>query len=117
MFLSFEQYKSLGGTLDSAAFCIYGYEAEQRVNAQTHGRIKDCSEPVARCIVRVTDIIAKSDITNDKTTSFSNDGVSQSFANVSADDYEKKINDIIRDYLSCELDEDGTPLLYSGVYD
>ena len=115
MILSYEEYTNYGGVLDETAFNIYCYEAEQKVKSETHGRIKNPSEAVKRCIARLTDVLNKADISKEKITSWSNDGVSQTMKDVSGEDYEKKIRSIIRDYLSQEVDETGTPLLYLGV--
>ena len=115
MFLTYEEYKGYGGGLDETAFKIYEYEAEMKVNAATHGRIKTATEPIKRCISRLTDIMSKSDVTENKVTSWNNEGVSKSIKDFSADDYNNKINDIICDYLANEVDEKGVPLLYLGV--
>ena len=115
MYLTYDEYRTYGGGLDNTAFFVHAYEAEMKVNAATHGRIKIATEPIKRCIARLTDIMAQADISTDKVTSWSNDGVSQSIKDVSADDYNAKINSIIRDYLSNEVDDKGVPLLYLGV--
>ena len=115
MYLNYEEYKSYGGGLDEAAFCIYGYEAEQRIKAETHGRIAEASEPVKRCVARLVDIMKQADVSAEKVTSWSNDGVSQNIKDVSSEDYQKKISEIIRSYLADEVDENGVPLLYLGV--
>lgn len=115
MFITYEEYKKYGGGLDETAFNIYGYEAERRINAVTYGRIKAVTEPIGRCITRLADLMAKADVAEDRIASFSNDGVSQSFANISTADYESKADGIIRDYLANEVDETGVPLLYLGV--
>lgn len=115
MYLTYDKYREYGGKLDEAAYSVYGFEAEMRVNAETHGRIKTATEPISRCVAKIIDILAKADITQDKVTSWNNDGVSKSVKDFSIDDYEKKIKSIIRDYLANEVDENGTPLLYLGV--
>ena len=117
MYITYEEYQKLGGGLDETAFNIYGYEAEAKVNAETHGRIdlQNVTEPVKRCIARLADLMAQADISDDKVTSWSNDGVSENIKDVSVQDYEDKINRIIRDYLANEVDADGVPLLYLGV--
>lgn len=115
MYITYEEYKSLGGTLDEAAFYIYGYDADREIKAQTHDRITTPSEAVKRCIVRVTDLMSKADIGVERVTSFNHDGLSQNFAAPTADEYAGKINDIIYTYLIGETADDGTPLLYRGV--
>lgn len=112
--LTYEQYREYGGVLDEAAFNIFGYEAWRKINKETFGRIKEITEPVGRCITRVTELCSKADLTEEKMASWSNDGLSASFQNVSQSDYIAKIDAVIRDYLSEETDESGTPLLYLG---
>lgn len=117
MYITYKEYQELGGGLDETAFNIYGYEAEAKVNAKTHGRIdvQNVTEPVKRCIVRLAGIMAQADISDDKVTSWSNDGVSESIKDVSIQEYNDKLDEIIHDYLANEVDADGVPLLYLGV--
>lgn len=115
MFITYKEYKEMGGGLDETAFNLYAYEAERKIYTATHGRAKTATEAIKRCIVRLAGILAKADIAADKITSFSNDGVSQSIKDVSAADYSAAADDIIREYLSGEVDENGVPLLYMGV--
>ena len=115
MFITYEEYKNMGGGLDEAAFNLYAYEAERKIYTATHGRVKTATEAIKRCITRLISILAKSDIAADKVTSFSNDGVSQSIKDVSASDYSAAVDNIIREYLSGEVDKNGVPLLYLGV--
>lgn len=115
MLLTYEKYKEYGGKLDEAAFAVYGYEAEQEINAQTAGRITAINERIGRCITRVTDLLQCADVTQEKVSSWSNDGVSESYAAFSVADYAAKINDVIYSYFAGETDENGTPLLYRGV--
>ena len=115
MLLSYEDYISFGGELATSAFDRYAYEAERRICAETHGKIKTPSDAVKRCIARLAEVMAKADISQDAVTSWSNDGVSESIKSVSPEEYEAKIADIIRDYLAGEVDESGVPLLYLGV--
>lgn len=115
MFITYKEYKDMGGGLDETAFNLYAYEAERKIITATHGRAKTATEAIKRCIVRLAGILAKSDIAADKVTSFSNDGVSQSIKDVSAADYAAGADSIVREYLSNEVDENGVPLLYLGV--
>ena len=117
MYITYEEYRTLGGGLDETAFRIYGYEAEAKVNAQTHGRIdaQNVTEAVKRCITRLAGIMAQTDIADAKVTSWSNDGLSESIKDVSIQEYNDKTDEIIREYLANEVDADGVPLLYLGV--
>lgn len=53
MYLSFDDYKNMGGTLDEAAFTDYEYEAECIINWYTFNRLQketEIPEAVARCM-------------------------------------------------------------------
>lgn len=115
MLLPFDTYKEYGGKLEEAAYSTYSYEAEQKVMSATFGRVKVLTEPVGRLIARLTDIIAGSDISKERVASWSNDGVSESYQQVSQQDIQKQMDNLIRTYLANEVDENGTPLLYLGV--
>lgn len=118
MILTYDEYKELGGGLDNTAFEVFGYEAEMKVKAETHGRITE-SEAVKRCIVRVSQLLKESSISEKKVTSWSNDGVSETIKDITLEEYNTKIKSIIHDYLINEVDESGVPLLYLGgvLYD
>lgn len=115
MYIDYKEYLKFGGVHNETAFNKYSYEAKAKINAETHGRIKEPSEAVKRCMVRLIDICAKSDIVNDNVSSWSNDGVSKSYKDVAPEQYETKIKGIIKDYLANETDDEGIPLLYLGV--
>lgn len=119
MYLTYEEYKNIGGELDDTAFNKYGYEAEKKVSAITHKRIynvgDDVKGVVVSCIVRITDIINKASVTGEaKLVSSSHDGLSQNYSMPTQAEYESQINDIIYNYLIDEKDLDGVPLLYRG---
>lgn len=117
MLVSYEEYKEVGGGLDEAAYNIYGFEAERLMQRKAFGRIKTVTEPVKYCFARVCDIMEKADVTAERVSSWSNDGVSGTFEKAEAADYVKKADDIIYTYLSNETNDEGTPLLYmGGVY-
>lgn len=115
MYLTYEKYKSYGGTLDEAAFKKYCFEAEKRVELETHGRAS-ATEVVERCVGKLIDLLNASDpAETQRVSSFSHDGLSKSFASVSKDECDAKSSEIICTYLMHECDSDGTPLLYGGV--
>lgn len=113
--LRYEEYINFGGQLDKPTFENYCYDAFAKINAETHGRIKEPSEAVKRCAKKLVDILSKFDITNDKVASWSNDSVSQSFVTISAEEQTEEIKKTIYNYLINETDENGIPLLYLGV--
>lgn len=115
-YLTYEEYVSLGGELSETAYCKYGYQAEMRIKADTHNRITVPSEAVKQCVFRLTDILSKADTTKvGDVSSFSHDGLSQSYAVKASEDYAKEAEEIIYTYLIHETGENGTPLLYRGA--
>lgn len=114
MLISYDEYKEAGGKLDEAAYSIYGFETERLMIQKTFGRIRILTEPVKYCFVRICDIMEKADITVDRLSSWSNDGVSGSVEKTEVSEYNKKIDNIIYSYLGNETDEEGVPLLYLG---
>lgn len=100
--------------VDERRFKVYSFEAESIVMAATKGRATE-TEAVKRCVCKIIDLLAGADISEDKVSSWSNDGVSQSYKTVSSDEYNRKIEEVIHTYLANEVDENGTPLLYLGV--
>ncbi len=115
-YLTYEEYKALGGELTETAFNKYGYQAEMRIKAETHNRIAEPGEAVKRCMARLIDILSKADTTNaGDVSSFSHDGLTQSFAVKNSEEYTKEANEIIYTYLIHEVDKKGIPLLYRGA--
>ena len=56
MYLTYEEYQSMGGTLDETAFNDFEYEAETIVNWYTFDRLKDETEypaELSRCMYRL----------------------------------------------------------------
>ena len=40
-YLNYEEYRSLGGTLDLAPFNLLEYEARRKIDIETHDRLKN----------------------------------------------------------------------------
>lgn len=111
MYITYEQYKNYGGTLDEATFNEYEFEARSWVNWYTFNRLENDdvseNERVLRCmykLIKLADLKAQAlslgSVTTTTTTggetttitttpaisSQSNDGVSISYNNLSASD-------------------------------
>ena len=120
MYLTYEEYKSFGGILDEGDFTRYEYEAQMRLEHETHKRIYNVDEEtrtvIKECILRVLEILKEesSQILGEKVLKFSHDGLSESFQLPAADDYSKKLSGIICDFLGELSDQNGVPLLYRG---
>ncbi len=134
MYLTFDEYTEMGGTLDEAAFNDLSFEAESVVNWWTFNRLqKETEIPVVvkKCVFKLVNLIndqQKAMIldTQSSTTvqaniaSESNDGVSTSYNTLSAkeavDTIEHKLKTIVNQYLQGVRDSLGHKLLYRGIY-
>lgn len=135
MYLSYVEYQDMGGTLDEAAFNDVGFEAQARIDWYTFGRLKtelNIPEEVKRCMFYLIRLINdQRNVTgvgleggNNGTTvtvaSQSNDGVSVSYAVLSASEAsrlcERKLTQTVRMYLQGVKNSLGQELLYRGLY-
>ena len=60
MYLTYEAYQNMGGTLEETAFNNFEYEAETIVNWYTFNRLKDeetYPEELGRCMYRIIDLL------------------------------------------------------------
>ena len=123
-YLTYAEYKALGGTLEETPFNILELEARKNIDRYTFGRLidlDDYSDEVKICVYRLIELVnayAKN-YEHDKSVSSENiDGYSISYSGANENVSKAKINDIkgiIKTYLAeCYL-EDGTPYLYVGV--
>lgn len=135
MYLTYEEYRQYGGTLDETTFTDYCFEAEAQVNWYTFNRLKKMEtvdENVKQCVYQ---LIKRIQSVNDFQTggnnsnsasvtaniaSQSNDGVSISYNVLNASDCVSMIKDdikrIIRICLQDVKDSLGRSVLYRGIY-
>lgn len=140
MYLTYETYQSMGGTLDETTFNDYEFEAECLVNWYTFNRLmnekeEDYPEVLSRLMFRLIKMALDkanlmsldgkilADGTVDNTpyiASQSNDGVSISYNTISASDLftklDKQMEDTIKQYLNGIMNSLGRSLLYRGLY-
>ena len=142
MYLTYDEYIEYGGKVDETTFSQLEFKCEQNINFYTADRLKDVdtiSEAVKRCVF---DLINQEQIYNDNVktlltansdgnsgrlvSSFSTDGYQETYATGGADagtytlQVRKSIDSaeklIIKSYLQYERTDDGTLLLYRGVF-
>ena len=133
MYLTYEEYQEMGGTLDLTTFQNYEFEAEATINWYTFNRLsKDTNIPdaVKRVIKYLIDLIQQQNAVLTATesgdnssgiiASQSNDGVSVSYAVLSAGERMKALKEsekeTIERYLQGVVNEAGRRLLYRGLY-
>ena len=121
-YLSYEDYKKLGGSLKEMPFKILEFEAKKRIDGRTQNRFKDIEEApkeLKMCEYAIINTIESgfSEIKSVKSESI--DGYSVSY--LSPVEIQQviisksmQIEDIMRAYL-LETKIDGVPVLYRGL--
>lgn len=136
MYLTYEEYQSMGGTLDSASYENFEFEAEAIINWYTFSRLKNDTvipEAVKRLMKYLIDLAQQkanllaagtnssgSESSSAAIASQSNDGVSISYNILSASELMSNLKEqegnTIRRYLQDVTNEAGRKLLYRGLY-
>ncbi|MBQ5317511.1 MAG: hypothetical protein J6K17_00260 [Oscillospiraceae bacterium] len=121
VYLTYEEYITIGGTLDLTAFNRNIDRVCGIIDNATQNRIKgmknapDKVKPLCRDILEyfASDFGSSKQVSNH---SQSAGGVSESesFVIRSIEERAGEIDDMIKDYLLNEVDDNGTPLLYRG---
>ena len=123
-YLTWTEYKALGGTLAETPFNLLEFEARQNVDKYTFGRLKELgtqNQEVKLCIFKLIGMIdsySKAETQNKGVASENTDGYSVSYITPNKTMTEAKnseIKGVVREYLvDCKL-EDGTPYMYCGA--
>lgn len=92
MYLTYEEYKELGGTADQPSFASLELQARYKLDYWTMNRITEPDERVKLCMCLIIDVLYEIQSNIIDASSFSNDGVSVTLANAKTDD--QKINDV-----------------------
>lgn len=123
MYIDLNYYLANGGVeMTDAAFSRVEYRSRKIVDRFTQGRVKAMAEvpdAVQRLMVELITMEAGqgANMLDEKpVASFSNDGYSETYADpLTADRVAEIEEDLVIEYLSNEMDDTGTPLLYLGV--
>lgn len=122
-YLSYEEYKSLGGTLGEMPFNILELKARQVINERTQNRLKNIEEipqEVKICVYDLINTMNKYNLSNNSTSSNisseNTDGYSVTYKSGTelTDEQKKQYNDIMETDLYGVI-VDNTPILYLGV--
>ena len=135
MYLTYAEYQAMGGTLDSASYGNFEFEAEALINWYTFNRLKNDTsfpEAVKRLMKYLIDLAQEraqlltasgsgdSEVTQGAIASQSNDGVSISYNVLSAGQLMESLkaqeSGTIQRYLQDVTNEAGRKLLYRGLY-
>ena len=109
-YLSYEEYVALGGRLGEAEYPQAELKARRRIDAMTHGRVaRMAREAVYGVTAQAVAPVAES---------FSTDGYSESYgdARARAQEVRRQLAEGIAALLDGVTDDEGTPLLYAGVW-
>lgn len=124
-YLTYAEYKALGGTLEETPFNVLELKAQKEIDRYTFGRLQTLPTQINEVKVCDYELIKKLDNYQNAETnqakgisSESTDGYSISYGTKTSDSVSsmnKDIENCIKIYLSeCKL-ADGTPYLYCGV--
>ena len=122
-YLTYEEYKSLGGTLGEMPFNILELKARQVINERTQNRLKNIEEipqEVKICVYDLINTMNKYNLSNNSTSSNisseNTDGYSVSYKSGTEMTAEQKAqyDDIMETDLYGVI-VDNTPILYLGV--
>ena len=126
-YLTYEEYKGLGGTIDLTPFNLLEFEARRKIDIRTQDRLKgfesdEIPQEVKMCVYAlINSIVIFSNTMNNagNVASESTDGYSVSYITASqisnvVMSKNKELDDIIRTYLLGVV-FNGEHLLYAGV--
>lgn len=118
-YLTYEEYVSLGGTLQEMPFNILEFKSRKQIDNLTFNRLINLEEQkqeVKMCIYDLINTINQySNTEQGIKSSESIDGYSVSYKTADTNELNKIYGKVIRDYLGESKLDDGTPYLYCGV--
>ena len=122
-YLTYEEYKSLGGTLGEMPFNILELKAQQIINERTQNRLKNIEEipqEVKICVYDLINTMNKYNLSNNSTSSNvsseNTDGYSVTYKSGTelTEEQKKQYDDVMETDLYGVI-VDNTPILYLGV--
>jgi hypothetical protein len=121
IYLTYTEYKEIGGTLEEAAFNRNIDRACGIIDNATHNRIECMAEVPQRAKALCRDLLEYLvenngvKIVTSKSQSAGGVSESESYATKTVDDIYGDIQNMLYDYLGNEKTDNGTPLLYRGA--
>lgn len=116
-YLTYNEYKAMGGLLDQTPFNLLEFEARKEVDKYTFNRLVNLetqNQEVKLCIYALIEQINSNKANLNGVASESTDGYSISYTSQNNSEISQKTRNIIETYLiNCKL-SDGTPYLYRG---
>ena len=123
MYLTYDEYRQWGGTLDENDFALLEIRCRKRVDRWTLGRLMEADsvplvvKQVMMGLVQMEESIGVwGQMKSPRPDSFTTDGYSESYGGrFGYSQVEKEMDDLVRRSLVYELDPEGEHLLYQGV--
>ena len=120
-YLTYEEYKKIGGTLEETAFIRNIHRACGEINARTKNRIismavipEEVKELCRDLVEYFSANITLGAVVTSKSSSSGSVSESESYSVKSQESISDELADMFNAYLSCLTDDNGTPLLYRG---
>lgn len=123
-YLTYEDYKKLGGSLEEMPFKILEFETKSRIDGRTQNRFKDIDEipkELKMCEYAIINSIQNSlsgnkgvNLASESIDGYSVSYLSPSEVQTAIVTKQKELEDIMRAYL-LETKVDGVPVLYRGL--
>ena len=122
-YLTYQEFKALGGTLDEMPFNLLEYNARMKIDERTFGRLVDKGQEyqeVKLCVYNMITTLnsySSYDTQNKAISSESTDGYSISYGTPQKSTTEAKnseLEDVINSYLA-NIVIDNVPVLYRGA--
>lgn len=128
MYLTYEQYTQMGGSVDETAFTHLEYKAERLINKYSFNRIDyglvnekftySEKEQIKECTYNLVGFLSENDLSSPDhkvLVGVSNDGVSESYWAFSGkQEFDRIIENTVEDYLY-NIYLDDLPVLYIGA--
>ena len=108
-YLSYNEYRAMGGTLDMTPFNLLEFEARKEIDKRTLGRLVNLKEQTRSTKMCVFQLI------NLRVSINNGVEISGNVVNYNQSQIDDEIKSIIGKYLLDERLEDGTPYLYCGI--
>lgn len=103
-YITYEQYRALGGSADTSAFPRLVRLARKKLDYWTQNRIVETDEDIQLCMALLIDAMDKADRGQKDIASYSNDGVSVTYAAAQTDEQRMaSVYDRIVEILPAEL--------------
>ena len=124
-YLTYEEYQNYGGDLPETDFTLFEFRARKKIDYWTDCRVQRMAsvpQAVKLCMMQIIKFDQKfgteAQADNPVIASFNTDGYSESYGGISdqASAAENSMQKAVRSLLYGEVDDEGTPLLYRGVY-